>query len=129
MQDDQAIFIVWILSCVRHSRSGSDSLGFVFAEFKRACARDDITEKFTKVRRPWTNDYVERLNQTILDEFYRVALRKKIYAGVKKDLNAFMLDYNFRRSHQGYELKENGYIEPSQGFFCVRKCLSLPEAA
>ena len=38
MQDDQAIFIVWILSCVRHSRSGSDSLGFVFAEFKQAGA-------------------------------------------------------------------------------------------
>jgi len=101
-------------------------------KFKQACARNSVSEKFTKVRHPWTNGYAERLNQTILDEFYSVALRKKIYTSLQelqKDLNAFMLDYNFRRSHQGYKLKENGYLTPSQGFFCGRTCLALPAAA
>ena len=83
-------------------------------------------------KHPWTNGYAERLNQTILDEFYSVALRKKIYTSVEqlqKDLDEFMYQYNFHRSHQGYKLKNNGYITPSQGFFSGRTCLALPLAA
>jgi len=101
-------------------------------KFKQACAKNSVSEKCTKVRHPWTNGYAERLNQTILDEFYSVVLRKKIYTSLlelQKELDVFMLEYNFDRSHQGYKLKENGYVTPSQGFFCGRKCLALPKAA
>ena len=101
-------------------------------KFKQACERNDIRQSFTKTRHPWTNGYTERLNQTILDEFYSVALRKKIYTSVQqlqKDLDEFMYQYNFHRSHQGYKLKNNGYITPNQGFFSGRTCLALPLAA
>ena len=84
------------------------------------------------MKHPWTNGYVERLNQTILDEFYSVAFRKKIYTSLEelqKDLDQFMYDYNFQRAHQGYKLKENGYTTPAEAFFSGRRCLALPEVA
>jgi hypothetical protein len=40
----------------------------------------------------------------VLDEFYRVAFRKKIYRAIEElqaDLDAWMTEYNERRSHQG----------------------------
>ena len=80
-------------------------------KFKQACERNNIRQNFTRTKHPWTNGYTERLNQTILDEFYSVALRKKIYTSVEelqKDLDEFMYYYNFQRSHQGYKLKRNG---------------------
>jgi len=40
---------------------------------------NDIEHTKTKVRSPQTNGICERLHQTILNEFYRVAFRKKIY--------------------------------------------------
>ena len=58
----------------------------------------------TKVRRPQTNGSVERLNQTVQDEFYQVAFRKKLYRSIKEiqaDLDAFMDGYNYERTNQG----------------------------
>jgi len=101
-------------------------------KFKQACDRNNIRQSFTKTKHPWTNGYAERLNQTILDEFYSVALRKKIYTSVEqlqKDLDEFMYYYNFQRSHQGYKLKRNGQVTPSQAFFSGRTPLALPLVA
>jgi hypothetical protein len=39
-----------------------------------------------------------------LDEFYRIALRKRIYRAIDElqaDLDAWLLEYNRRRPHQG----------------------------
>jgi transposase InsO family protein len=58
----------------------------------------------TRVRRPQTNGSVERLNQTIQDEFYSVAFRKKLYRSVEEiqsDLDEFMTYYNAQRTNQG----------------------------
>ncbi len=58
----------------------------------------------TRVRRPQTNGSVERLNQTIQDEFYSVAFRKKLYRSVEEiqtDLDEFMTYYNTQRTNQG----------------------------
>jgi transposase InsO family protein len=33
----------------------------------------------TKVRTPRTNGFIERFNRTVLDEFFRIAFRKKVY--------------------------------------------------
>lgn len=58
----------------------------------------------TRVRRPQTNGSVERLNQTIQDEFYAVAFRKKLYTTIEEiqaDLDEFMLYYNIQRTNQG----------------------------
>ena len=58
----------------------------------------------TKVRKPQTNGAVERLNQTIQDEFYSVAFRKKLYRTVEEiqeDLEVFLQYYNRERTNQG----------------------------
>jgi len=65
---------------------------------------NDIEHTRTKIRRPQTNGSVERLNQTIEDEFYQVAFRKKLYPSleeVQADLDLFMAAYNAQRTNQG----------------------------
>ena len=84
-------------------------------KFEKACNLLGIKHTTTKVRHPWTNGYVERLNKTLLDEFYSLAFRKKRYRSIEElqvDLDEFMDYYNYRRTHQGYKLKENGYNIP-----------------
>lgn len=46
-------------------------------KFEKTCNRLGIKHTTTKVKHPWTNGYVERLNKTLLDEFYSIALRKE----------------------------------------------------
>jgi hypothetical protein len=56
------------------------------------------------VRKPQTNGAVERLNQIIEDEFYKVAFRKKLYRSLEEiqaDLDEFMVWYNSDRTNQG----------------------------
>ena len=46
----------------------------------------------------------ERFHKTLLDEFYRVAFRKKLYRGIDElqaDLDAWLVEYNEARPHQG----------------------------
>ena len=65
---------------------------------------NDIEHTRTKVRKPQTNGAVERLNQTIQDEFYSVAFRKKLYRTVEEiqeDLDAFLQYYNRERTNLG----------------------------
>jgi transposase InsO family protein len=76
--------------------------------FERALRDRGIEHRYTQVRHPWTNGFAERLNRTILEEFYQVALRKRIYHSVPElqlDLNHFLAFYNFIRPHQGYRVK------------------------
>ncbi|RIE17091.1 transposase [Candidatus Cryosericum septentrionale] len=42
-------------------------------EVEKTCNRLGIKHATTKVKHPWTNGYGERLNKTLLDEFYFVA--------------------------------------------------------
>ena len=65
---------------------------------------NDIEHTRTKVRHPQTNGAVERLNQTIQEEFYRVAFRRKYYRSldeIQTDLDVFMAWYNNERTNQG----------------------------
>jgi transposase InsO family protein len=65
----------------------------------------DIEHRRTRVRRPQTNGFIERFNRTILDEFFRIAFRKKLYESVaelQKDMDAWLAFYNTERPHQGY---------------------------
>ena len=58
----------------------------------------------TKTRHPQTNGICERFHKTMLNEFYRVTFRKKIYRTLEElqaDLDAWMEDYNQQRPHQG----------------------------
>ncbi len=65
---------------------------------------NDIEHSKTKARHPQTNGSCEKLNQTIQDEFYSVAFRKKLYTSIEemqKDLDDYMRHYNMERTNQG----------------------------
>ena len=65
---------------------------------------EEIEHRTTKVRRPQSNGFVERLNRTLLDEHFRVKGRKKFYESVseiQKDLDEYLVFYNNKRAHQG----------------------------
>ena len=50
------------------------------------------------------NGIVERFHKTMLDEFYRIAFRKKLYETIDElqaDLDAWMREFNEARPHQG----------------------------
>lgn len=58
----------------------------------------------TKARSPQTNGICERFHKTILQEFYQVTFRKKIYAeleSLQADLDSWLTYYNDERTHQG----------------------------
>ncbi|HSL04890.1 MAG TPA: integrase core domain-containing protein, partial [Nitrospiraceae bacterium] len=65
---------------------------------------ENIEHTRTKARSPQTNGICERFHKTMLNEFYRVTFRKKIYRTLEElqtDLDAWMEEYNQQRSHQG----------------------------
>ena len=56
------------------------------------------------MKSPQTNGIVERLQRTMLNEFYRITFRKKIYTTLAKlqaDLEDWRHSYNEERVHQG----------------------------
>jgi hypothetical protein len=58
----------------------------------------------TKTKSPQTKGIVERFHKTLLDEFYRVVFRKKIYGSIAEpqdDLDSWVQSYNEERAHQG----------------------------
>ncbi len=73
-------------------------------EYELYLAVEDIDYTRTKTKRPQTNGICERFHKTLLNEFYRVAFRKKIYRKLEElqgDLDAWLTEYNEHRSHQG----------------------------
>ncbi len=67
-------------------------------------AVEDIDHTKTRARSPQTNGICERFHRTVLDEFYRIAFRKKIYRSLEElqeDLDAWLRVYNEERPHQG----------------------------
>jgi len=70
---------------------------------------NDIEHRRTKVRSPQTNGFVERFNRTVLEEFFRVKFREKLYESVEslqKDLDEWLHFHNTKRPHLGY--RNNG---------------------
>jgi transposase InsO family protein len=51
-------------------------------EYELYLAVEDVDHSRTRTKRPPTNGICERFHKTVLDEFYRVAFRKKIYRGI-----------------------------------------------
>jgi transposase InsO family protein len=69
---------------------------------------NDIDHTKTKAKSPQTNGICERFHQTVLNEFYRIAFRKKIYSDLETlqtDLDEFLCRYNKERTHQGKRCK------------------------
>lgn len=73
-------------------------------DYQLYLALNDIEHTKTKVCSPQTNGICERFHKTILQEFYQVTLRKKIYSSLEalqKDLDEWLEYYNNERTHQG----------------------------
>lgn len=65
---------------------------------------EEIEHRTTRVRRPQSNGYVERLHRTLLDEHFRIAGRTKFYESIEEmqiDLEIFFEEYNYKRSPSG----------------------------
>lgn len=65
---------------------------------------ENIDHSKTKAKSPQTNGICERFHKTILNEFYQITFRKKIYGSIEmlqKDLDEWMQDYNENRPHSG----------------------------
>jgi transposase InsO family protein len=73
-------------------------------DYQLYLALADIEHTKTKARHPQTNGICERFHKTILQEFYQVAFRRKIYRSLEElqaDLDAWINFYNRERTHQG----------------------------
>ena len=73
-------------------------------QYELYLAVEDIDHSRTKTKSPQTNGIAERFHKTILNEFYRVAFRKRIYRSIdelQEDLDAWVQSYNEERPHQG----------------------------
>jgi len=73
-------------------------------EYQLYLAVNDVDHTRTKAQSPQTNGICERFHKTILNEFYQVAFRKKIYTTMEElqiDLDAWVDSYNHNRTHQG----------------------------
>src|SRR5919112_2101046 len=73
-------------------------------EYELYLAIEDVDHSRTKTKSPQTTDVIERFHKTVLDEFYRVAFRKKIYRTIDElqaDLDEWLMRYNEARPHQG----------------------------
>ena len=73
-------------------------------EFQLYLAIEDIEHTTTKAKSPQTNGICERFHQTIQNEFYATAFRKKVYSSIEelqKDVDIWMEEYNNERTHTG----------------------------
>ncbi|MBD2812477.1 IS481 family transposase [Xenorhabdus sp. Vera] len=73
-------------------------------DYQLYLAVNDIDHTRTKAMSPQPNGICERFHKTILNEFYQVAFRKKLYGSLEelqKDLDNWMDNYNNHRTHQG----------------------------
>ena len=73
-------------------------------DYELYLAVNDIDHTKTKARSPQTNGFCERFHKTILQAFYPVTFRKKLYADIESlqsGLDVWMSTYNTERTHQG----------------------------
>jgi len=96
-------------------------------EYEKLLKENNIRHTKIKPRTPQSNGIAERFNRTLLEEFYQIAMMKKVYSSLdqlQNDLDKFINYYNFKRTNQGYRLK--GKI-PYQKFFDGKRKYALPE--
>jgi len=83
---------------------GTEYCGTERHEYELYLAIEDIDHTRTKAKSPQTNGICERFHKTVLNEFYRVAFRKKIYQSIEalqRDLDDWLKEFNETRPHQG----------------------------
>lgn len=73
-------------------------------DYELYLAINDIDHTKTKAASPQTNGICERFHKTILQEFYQITFRKKLYSSLDElqfDLDDWLKFYNTERTHQG----------------------------
>ena len=73
-------------------------------DYELYLAVEDIDQPRTKAKSPQTNGIAECFHKTVLNEFYRIAFRKKLYASIadlQDDLDLWIKSYNEERPYQG----------------------------
>ena len=85
--------------------NGREFCGTETHPFELYLALNDIEHRKTRVRRPQTNGFVDRFNRTLLDEFFRTALRENPVESLDRlqaRLDPWLQHYNTERPHRGY---------------------------
>jgi transposase InsO family protein len=73
-------------------------------EYELYLAIEDVDHTKTKAKSPQTNGICERFHRTMLEEFYQVAFRKKVYdslEALQADADNWIRSYNEERPHSG----------------------------
>ncbi len=73
-------------------------------EYQLYLAVEDIDHSKTRAKSPQSNGICERFHRTMLNEFYQVDFRKKLYRSldeIQKDADAWLQWYNIERPHSG----------------------------
>lgn len=75
-----------------------------YHEYQLYLAIENIDHSKTRARHPQGNGICERFHKTVLNEFYRVTFRKKVYKTLdelQEDLDIWLVEYNQQRPHSG----------------------------
>jgi transposase InsO family protein len=84
-------------------------------EYELYLAVEDIDHSRTKTKSPQTNGICERFHKTALNEFYRVAFRKKVYRSLDElqaDLDAWLADLSaHHNTHLSMRLKGRDFVD------------------
>lgn len=93
---------------------------------------EGIEHRTTKVRRPQSNGFIERLHRTLLDEHFRVKGRTTWYETVDQmqaDLEIYLHHYNHERPHQGRMMEGRTPFTMFEEGLSKRPKICEPEAA
>lgn len=75
-----------------------------YHEYELYLQLEGIEHTKTKTKSPQTNGICEWFQRTVLDEFYRVAFRTRVYRSIEElqvDLDMWLKQYNEERPHSG----------------------------
>jgi transposase InsO family protein len=73
-------------------------------EYQLYLAVENIDHSKTKAKSPQSNGICERFQKTMLNEFYQVTFRKKLYRTIEelqRDADTWIAEYNQERPHSG----------------------------
>jgi transposase InsO family protein len=88
--------------------NGTEFCGTETHSFEATLFHLGVQHRRTRVKRPQTNGFVERFHRTVLEEFFRVELRKRVFEtldDLELALQEWICRYNTDRPHQGYRNK------------------------
>lgn len=104
--------------------NGTEYCGKETHPYELYLSLNDVEHRRTKVKSPRTNGFVERFNRTVLNEFFRIAFRKKFYESVEslqEDFDEWLNYYNNERTHQGYRNMGKRPIDTIKEFICQKE--------